>query len=554
MIASLLFALSYRRFLAACRDPFGAQVHVLRRILRQAAHTGIGEASEFLRIARLRDDGQVIRTFQATVPIRPHAAMRDDLEAVYAGDWRRLCPSRPLFFAMTAGSTGRYKYIPFTREFRRELGAGSRIFYGALEAGAPGLRGRKAQFLVGSAEGGMTPDGIPQGFASGFNYRNLPRLVRDRFILPYWIFTLEDVEDRCYAAGRLLAGNRDLGALCAISPVNLINVRQALERNAERLFSDLEAGTLTLRGEAAARGEFHGRPDPRLAAALREAWVRDGTLPNRLLFPSLELLVCWQGGNMSYYLDELDRHFGLSRHFEFPISASEGIFAIPHRRDRAGGILAVTSHFLEFLPEDAAIDSAEPLTADRLRPGAEYRLVVTNSGGLYRYDMEDIVRVTSQYRRTPVIEFVSKKDRQVSVSNERITELDVTLAMQTACREAGCWFPEFLFVPCTDRRYRVVIDGAVVGTEDAPFGGAVDDFAAELERQLRRAARGYDFERADGLLEPLELIVTAPGELRAWLERRQGGPRLANAQIKPLHLTNQFDAHTSFHAVAAHAA
>jgi GH3 auxin-responsive promoter len=547
MIASLWFALSYRRFLAACRDPLGAQARVLRRILRQAAHTRIGEAHEFSRIARLRDDRQVIRTFQAAIPIRSHAAMREDLEAVYAGDWRRLCPSRPLFFAMTAGSTGRYKYIPFTREFRRELGAGSRTFYGALEAGSPGLRGRKAQFLVGSAEGGMTPDGIPQGFASGFNYRNFPRLVRDRFILPYWIFTLEDVEDRCYAAGRLLAGNRDLGALCAISPVNLINVRQALERNAERLFRDLEDGTLTLGGTPVVAGEYHGRPDPVLAEALRNAWTRDGTLPNRLLFPSLELLVCWQGGNMSYYLDELDRHFGLSRHFEFPISASEGIFAIPHRRDRAGGILAITSHFLEFLAEDEASDAPEPLTADRLRPGAEYRLVVTNSGGLYRYDMEDIVRVTSQYRATPVIEFVSKKDRQVSVSNERITEFDVTVAMQAACRAAGRWFPEFLFVPCTDRRYRVVIDGAAAGAEQ-------DGFAAELEGQLRRAARGYDFEREDGLLEPLEVIVTAPGELRDWLERRQGGPRLANAQIKPQHLTNQFDAHTSFHAVVTHAA
>lgn len=547
MIASLVFALSYRRFLAACREPFGAQARVLRRILRQAAHTRIGEEHDFSRIARLRDNREAIRTFQAAVPIRSHAAMRADLEAVYAGDWRRLCPSRPLFFAMTAGSTGRYKYIPFTREFRRELGVGSRIFYGALEAGSPGLRGRKAQFLVGSAEGGMTPDGIPQGFASGFNYRNLPRLVRDRFILPYWIFTLEDVEDRSYAAGRLLAGNRELGALCAISPVNLINVRQALERNVERLFRDLEDGTLTLRGAPVAPGEYHGRPDPVLAGALRDAWRRDGTLPNRLLFPSLELLVCWQGGNMSYYLDELDRHFGLSRHFEFPISASEGIFAIPHRRDRAGGILAVTSHFLEFLPEDAASDSPEPLTADRLRPGAEYRLVVTNSGGLYRYDMEDIVRVTSRYRATPVIEFVSKKDRQVSVSNERITELDVTVAMQAACRATGRWFPEFLFVPCTDRRYRVVIDGTTAGA-------AQDGFPAELEGQLRRAARGYDFEREDGLLEPLEVIVTAPGELRDWLERRQGGPRLANAQIKPQHLTNQFDAHTCFHAVATRAA
>ena len=44
------------------------------------------------------------------------------------------------------------------------------------------------------------------------------------------------------------------------------------------------------------------------------------------------------------------------------------------------------------------------------------------------------------------------------------------------------------------------------------------------------------------------------GQWLAAIERRQGGPRLANAQIKPQHLTNQFDAHTSFHAVATRAA
>lgn len=556
MIASLVFALSYRRFRSACGDPLNAQAGRLRCILRRAAHTGIGEANQFARLARIRDPGRMIREFQAAIPIRAYGEMREELDAVYAGDWRRLCPSRPLFFAMTAGSTGRHKYLPMTDEFRREVGLGSRIFYGALEAGRPGLRRRKAQFLVGSAEGGMTPDGIPQGFSSGFNYRNLPRLVRDRFILPYWIFTLEDVEERSYAAGRLLAGSQELGALCAISPVNLINVRQALERNAERLFDDLEAGTLTLRCSAAVPGHYRGRPEPALAAALRAAWRQTGTLPHRLLFPSLEVLVCWQGGNMSYYLDELDRSFGFSCHFEFPISASEGIFAIPHRLDRAGGILAVTSHFLEFLAEDASAASpVQALTADQLRVGAEYRLVVTNSGGLYRYDMEDIVRVTSFFRRTPVIEFVSKKDRQVSVANERLTELDVTLAMQAASHASGRWFPEFLFVPCSDRRYRVVLDGAAVGGAGDPDGdAAVRHFAGELERQLRKAARGYQFEREDALLEPLQLVVTVPGELRSYLGRRQAEQRLPNAQIKPMHLTNQFDAHAAFHAVGTYAA
>ena len=555
MLASLLFAFYYRRFRAACSQPLRAQAARLRQILRQAARTDIGRAYNFAGLARVRDPEEMIREYQRRVPIRPYKEMRGDLDAVYAGNWQRLCPSRPLFFAMTAGSTGKFKHIPITEEYRREVGRGSLIFYGALEDAHPALRRLKCQFLVGSAEGGLAPGAIPQGFVSGFNYKHLPRLVRGRFALPYWIFTLQDAEDRAYAAGRILVGERRLGALCAISPVNLINMQKALERNAERLCADIEAGVLTLAGTAAVPGTYRTRPDRALADAIRTAWKRDGKLPTRLLYPSLRVLVCWQGGNMGYYLHELDGQFGLGEHFEFPISASEALFAIPHRGNRPGGILAVTTHFLEFVPADPPVGPAPALRADELEVDTLYRLIVTTSGGLYRYDMEDLVRVTDMVERTPVIEFVAKADRQVSVANERLTELDVTVAMEAASRAHDLWFQDFLFVPCADRRYRVLLDGAALGGALGPDGGApLGALSSELERQLRVAAKGYDFEREDALLEPLHLVVTAPGELTAFLGARHAQQTLPNAQVKPMHLTNQFDAHTAFSAMGTYAA
>jgi len=546
VIAAWVFRLALQRFRAACGDPLAAQAAQLRRILMAAARSEFGLRHQFARIARLGNPRGMIRAFQMAVPVRSYKEMRDDLDAVYAGRWEMLCPSRPLRFAMTAGSTGHFKYIPVTREYHREVGRSAMIFNGALEASFPATRRLKTQFLVGSAEGGCSPAGIPQGFASGFNYQNLPRFVRRRFVAPYWIFTIDDPDERAYAAGRILMDEPRLGVLSAISPVNLINMRQALDRNAERLIADVAGGTLTTRGSAAVAGTWSGRRDPARARALEHAWRANGTLPTNQLFRALRVLVCWQGGNMSYYLDDARRAFGVDQTFEFPISASEGVFAIPLHANQPGGALAVTSHFLEFIPENGGA-VPPPLRADELELGAEYRIVVTNGGGLYRYDMEDIVRVTALFRATPVIEFVSKKDRQISVSNERLTELDVTRAMEEASRRRRRRFPQFLFVPCSDRRYRVLLDAA---------GWAGDDlttFARAIEQELRQAAKGYDFEREDALLAPLELIVTAPGQLCHWLRRREQGA-LPNAQIKPLHLTNEFNAHQAFTAVATYAA
>jgi hypothetical protein len=553
MIASLLFASSYRRFLSSCDRPFEAQAASLRRILRQAARTGIALERRFTRLAELEDSRKLVAAFQERVPVRTHGQMRAELEAVREGSWQALCPSRPLFFAMTAGSTGTFKYLPVTPEFRHELAAGSLIVSGAMEAACPPLRGLRTQFLVGSAEGGLSPAGIPQGFASGFNYRSLPRFVRRKFVLPYWPFTLDDAEDRAYAAGRMLVAHGHLGALCAISPVNLTNVKLALERNVNRLLADIHCGTLTVHGTAAVPGEFRTRPQPGLANLLRRAWRETGSLPTRLLFPSLRVLMCWQGGNMSCYLDELRENFPGTDLFEFPTSASEGLFAIPFRLNEPGGIVAITSHFLEFLPEGETNPVAR--TADQLEVGQEYRLVVTNAGGLYRYDMEDIVRVTGFHRRTPIIVFVSKAGRRVSVANERLSERDVTVAMEHACRRAGLRCGEFLFVPCSDRRYRVLLDGSLLRDTGESIGDRqLEHLAAELERALRLAARGYDFEREDALLEPLEVMLSLPGELRALTGPRPEQTRIPNAQIKPIHLTPEFDAHRRLTAARTYAA
>ena len=251
---------------------------------------------------------------------------------------------------------------------------------------------------------------------------------------------------------------------------------------------------------------------------------------------------------MGYSLDELDAEFAVPGHLEFPISASEGVFAIPDQPNRPGGPLAITCNFMEFVRDmSGASGVTRALRADQLESGGEYRVVITNSGGLYRYDMEDIVRVTGMASRTPVIEFVSKAGRRTSVSNERLTELDVTHAMQATSRACGRWFHDFLFVPCTDRRYRVLLDGSELGGADATLRERfMPALAAELERQLQAAATGYAFEREDALLEPLQIVVTAPGQLAAHLHEACGAPSIPSAQIKPVRLTIEFDLHRRF--------
>lgn len=529
-VVSWYLAWKAAQFERACRDPARAQRRVLQRIVRRATNTAFFAELGLDRVP----SQQRLEAFRRRVPVRTSAAFAPWLERARHGDWRAICPSEPFFFSLTAGSTGKYKALPVTRELKAELDRSVLVFTHHLYRSFPSLPCGKTQFIVGSADGGRTPGGVPQGFVSGFNYKNLPALLRRSFVVPYPVFTLEDPDDRNYAIGRFLVQEPTLRGIGAISPLNILNVFKALVADRERLLADLRDGGLTLDHEAPALlAEVSAglRALPELADRLQ----RQPRWAARDLFPGLEAFVCWKSAGMSHAHDVLVQGMTSLPTLEMPLSASEGIFAIPMAPDARGGVAAVTGHFLEFLPEGGGA----PLLVHEVEQGATYSLVVTTGGGLYRYDMEDLVRVTGFHQATPMLEFVSKASRQVSVSNERINEEDVTRAMRAVAARFGVQFSEFVFVPTHEQRYRVLVD-------EAELRGTATDwsaFARELDRALCALAKGYGFERDDLLLRPLLLCGVREEGLAAWIRTQLASSTLPNAQVKPLHLTPKFDVH-----------
>ena len=78
--------------------------------------------------------------------------------------------------------------------------------------------------------------------------------------------------------------------------------------------------------------------------------------------------------------------------------ASEGHFTIPHQDQTPSGILSLHSNYYEFIPEEA-LDAPDPpvLSSHELEPGVDYAVLLTTAGGLYRYDIHDIVQVTAYF-------------------------------------------------------------------------------------------------------------------------------------------------------------
>src|SRR5262249_51568850 len=139
---------------------------------------------------------------------------------------------------------------------------------------------------------------------------------------------------------------------------------------------------------------------PRRARELEEIVRRTGTLYPRDYWPAHCLLGNWTGGSVGAYLRHYPRYYGAMPVRDIGLIASEGRMTSPRDDGTPSGVLDVTTHYFEFIPEEEG-DSPQPtvLSADELVEGRNYYILLTTSYGLYRYHIHDLVRVTGFFNR-----------------------------------------------------------------------------------------------------------------------------------------------------------
>src|SRR5262249_30169694 len=144
----------------------------------------------------------------------------------------------------------------------------------------------------------------------------------------------------------------------------------------------------------------------------------------------------WMGGSVGAYLRHYPKYFGDTPVRDVGLIASEGRMTIPWNDGTPSGILDVTSHFFEFIPEEEG-DSKQPtvLGAHELQVGKTYYILLTTDYGLYRYNIYDVVRVTGFFNQTPMLEFLSKGSHFANITGEKLSEYHVTQAMVETLRD-----------------------------------------------------------------------------------------------------------------------
>jgi hypothetical protein len=508
--AAFLTARQWARWQSLTAKPEEVQNKLLRKMISRNRATSFGRDHHFDAIASLRE-------YRAQVAIGDYERLRPYVERAADGEKSALTAAPVLMFALTSGSTGQPKLIPVTEPSRRSHRQLTRFWYHRALLDHPDLFSGKLLGVVSPAVEGKTAGGIPFGAASGFIHQSSPSWIQNACAVPYEIAELKDFEAKYYLTMRL-ALERDITFFGTPNPSTILKLVETANRDKHDIIRDIRDGTIrpgcSLPAELRKALTSRLGKNPARARRLESLIKYDGTLRPREYWPRLQLIGCWKGGTVGTRLKEFARWFGDKTPVrDLGYMASEAQMTLPISNTGSAGILAIDENFYEFIPEsEIASPAPTALTCAELDEGATYYVILTTPGGLYRYDINDVVRVAGFYNRTPLIEFVRKGRDVTNITGEKLHVNQVIEAMAQAQSAAGVAVRHFR--ACADvEQSRYVFSVELDGVP--PAREPLSRMADELDRCLRKLNIEYAQKRESRRLAAPVLNVMKPG----WFER-----------------------------------
>jgi len=529
-----------RRLAAEFLDQTGRARSVQRDLLMariaRNADSQFGRDHHFGEI-RTPDD------FRKRVPIGDYNRHEPYIDRVRRGEVSALFGpgTDVLMFAMTSGTTNRPKTIPVTREALKDYREGWTIWGIQAFDGHPDMieRGLRPILQIASDwRESHTAAGIPCGAITGLTASMQNPLVRTTYCMPACASRIKDVEAKYYVALRFSIA-RDLGTVIAANPSTILNMIRLGDRERETLIRDLRDGTIASKwpipDEIRSQIRFRTRIRRREAANRLEGIVeKSGRLLPRDYWPNLQFLSNWMGGTMRAYLRGYPEFFGDKPVRDVGLIASEGRMTIPIEDGTAAGVLDIRHHYFEFIPEEQGdLENPDTVEAADLVEGRNYFIILTTAGGLYRYNIFDLVRCVGFHGEAPVVEFLNKGAHFSSLTGEKLSEHQVVAAVEAAQRAEGIRLRSYLLLPVWGDPPSY---GLLVETSDLPEGEAAERFNAAVEEQLRTLNVEYACKRDTLRLGPVRTIRLPDGAWGEFQKRRLARSGGTVEQYKQPHL------------------
>ena len=508
-------ARGYRQFRRALRNVRTTQSSILMGYLQSNSQTDFGRRWGF---SKLRSAEQ----YRDQVPLSTYEDYVDSIKRIAAGEEKVLTHEPIRLFELSSGSTQASKWIPYTAGLQAEMRRAVAPWVFDLAKHQPTILRGSAYWSISPAlrVEGAEASRVPVGFDTDSAYLGglFKHLVDATLAVPAHVAHIKDIDQFRRATLLYLLRATDLRLISVWHPSFLTLLWSFLEENWGTLLDDLRHGIQLLKNGV------------QIAAAPRRAHELShlGSVAPNTIWPHLQLISCWGDGHASMALSELSQQFPGCQVQAKGLIATEGFVSLPFSGEWP---LAVNSHYFEFLDTSGTTHFSWELSQ-----GKQYSVILTTAGGLYRYQLQDVIEVTGFLEEAPCIRFLHKENHISDLCGEKLNESFVASVVLEVLQSAHL-SPAFVILAArhdhSQTQYVLYLEIESTSTFD------FECMSSDLEKGLRRNPH-YKYCVDLHQLRPAAIALTAPGAFERYSNRmRHNGQKLGD--IKPMVLSNLTD-------------
>lgn len=518
--------------------PVETQKEILMQIMDENKDTEYGKKIGFKDVKSIED-------FQRIVPLSNYDTYSDYIDRMLDGEKNLIMARKCVRYCTSSGSVGKPKILPQSGKAVWNMQC---MGFAATPACAKlwfDRHGKKFPKQIGPVAiiltGHKMKDGKMGNGAGQVPFTYLKPISRFFMTTPndFMYPENEDAVDSTYFHLRFALQRRDVTFLGSMVVTLLTGMFDYLEQNWEMVCNDIAKGTIdpSVKCPDDLRKKWNKKfkPMPERAEEIRRECAKgfDDPIAKRI-WPDFVWSYGMVGSNLKFYVQKLRKHTGDAPIHNMGYAAAEGYMAMPVDLDCNDAVLLPRSIFFEFIPIDNP-DIERPLTIGEVEVGKDYELIVTNFSGLYRYQIEDVVRVTGYYNKTPKIEFLYRNNLAMNIANEKTTTQMVDWAAAKVQEELGITFKGYSFYDDKESdpvRYMMFAE---------PDGEISKDMLPEIEESLDKwlneSNEKYFKYRRWGMLGMPKVVFLKKDSYNDYRQMLKKQGKILN-QVKPVTVIN----------------
>jgi len=465
-------------------QPVAAQREVLQELVTSAQYTEFGRKYDFHHLFS-------VKAFKQTVPVHEYEDLKPYIQRMLDGEENVLWNTPVEWFAKSSGTTSeKSKFIPVSQEsLEQNHYQASKDVLTMYYKNFPDsdLLTGKGLVIGGSHQVNKLNENIQYGDLSAVLMQNSP-------VWSNWIRTPElsiALMDEWEGKIEQLAQSTIHENVTSISGVptwTLVLIKRILEISGK--------------------------------SSLAEVW------------PQLELYL---HGGVSFvpYREQFNRLIGKPINYLETYNASEGFFAA-QECPGDDGMLLFTQHgiFYEFMPvEEYGKQFPQTMGLDKVETGKNYALIISTTGGLWRYIVGDTVQFTSlnPYK----VRVSGRLKHYINAFGEEVIVDNTDKAVALACEKTGAVVNDYTAAPVYFGQQSNGAHEWLIEFEKAPE--SLPAFTKELDDALKSVNSDYEAKRYKDIALRMPILhAMKQGSFNTWLKAKGklGGqhkvPRLSN--------------------------